>query len=340
MIKKYNTHFLLLALMVLTSRLLDGQICSATNSYGCTSNAMYFTAVSFKNSAGTSVGFNGLNCSNSGSGSNKTMTNGAMMDINPGEQITITLENTSSYSLDAGIWIDLDGDFTFSSAECIVAQNGPLDNIAVNSTRTVSLKIPCNSTVKSGTRMLRIRCGYYGYNISPTNGCGTMSNYGNILDFEVNLKALKPPVADFTVPAGPNYIKTPITFNSNQPSTAFTQTWTYPGATAMVSSGPKGKAAFPLVNTYDVYLKQEYCGLKDSIFKPVKIVKPTAAPVADFIASSNQVEVFYTGQLFDISTNGAYKWAWELTSPFGTVLTSAPRTLYLALMKRASGMCV
>ncbi len=322
MIRNFTFRILLALLMCIAGRQLQAQICGATNSYGCTPTNMYFTAVIFKNSAGTSVGFNGLNCNNTGP-SNKLMTNGPMMDITPGEIIEISLENTSSYPLDAGIWIDLDGDFSFSSAECIVAQNGVFDNIAVNSTRVEKLKIPCNSAIKSGTRMMRVRCGYYGYNMTTGNGCGTMGNYGNIMDFEVNVKALKPPVADFAVPVGPNYIKTPITFNSNQPSTAFIQSWAFPSANPLVSAGPKGKATFPLVNTYDVFLKQEYCGLKDSIFKPIKIVKPTAAPVADFIASSNQVEVYYTAQLFDMSTNGAYKWAWEVTSPNGTVMTSA-----------------
>jgi len=31
-------------------------------------------------------------------------------------------------------------------------------------------------------------------------------------------------------------------------------------------------------------LKQQFCGMVDSITKTVKIDKPTAAPVADFIA--------------------------------------------------------
>jgi PKD repeat protein len=70
-------------------------------------------------------------------------------------------------------------------------------------------------------------------------------------------------------------------------------------------------------------LKQEFCGFKDSIFKPVTVVKPTQAPVADFIASNNQVEVYYTGQLLDLSTNGAYKWSWQVISPNGTVMTSS-----------------
>ena len=48
----------------------EAQICSATNSTGCSVD--YFTGVSFKNSAGTSFAVSGLNCNNTGS-SNKLM---------------------------------------------------------------------------------------------------------------------------------------------------------------------------------------------------------------------------------------------------------------------------
>jgi hypothetical protein len=72
----------------------EAQICGATNSTGCSLD--WFSAVSFKNSGGTAYSVSGLNCGNTGT-SNKLMTNGAVMDITPGEDISMTIENTCSY---------------------------------------------------------------------------------------------------------------------------------------------------------------------------------------------------------------------------------------------------
>ncbi|MFZ9571926.1 MAG: GEVED domain-containing protein, partial [Bacteroidia bacterium] len=292
----------------------EAQICGATNSYGCTGD--YLSAISFKNSAGTTYSVSGMNCANTGS-SNKLMTNGAVMDITPGEDITMTIENTCSFSEYVGVWIDLDGDNTFSSAECIAKSNAQFGSIPVNTTKTATLSIPCTG-VKAGKAILRVRCMYSTF--TPAQGCGTQTNYGNILDFEVNVKAVNPPLADFAVPVGPNYTKTPITFNSTSTNSAYAQTWSFQSGTTVVGTGAKGKASWANIGYYNVKLKQQFCGMADSIVKSVKIEKPTAAPVADFIAGSNQVEVFYQGQLFDLSTNGAYKWDWTATSPSGTIV--------------------
>jgi hypothetical protein len=186
----------------------DAQICGATNSNNCT--LMWFSGVSFKNSAGSSASYQGLNCTNTGS-SNKLMTSGAVMDLTPGEEISMTIENTCTYALIAGVWIDLDGDGSYSSAECISKQTGPLGSIAANTTKTATLSIPCTG-VKPGKAMMRVRAFYS--SMTPTQGCGTVATYGNIMDFEINLKAVNPPSADFAVPTGPNFIKTPILFNS------------------------------------------------------------------------------------------------------------------------------
>jgi hypothetical protein len=229
----------------------------------------------------------------------------------------MTIENTCSFSEYAGVWIDLDGDNTFSAAECIAKANSQFGLIPVNTTRTATLTIPCTG-VKAGKAIMRVRCMYSTF--TPSQGCGTVSNYGNILDFEVNIKAVNPPSADFAVPTGPNFTKTPITFNSTATNSAYAQTWTFQNGTAIVPSGAKGKASWANIGYYNVKLKQQFCGMVDSITKTVKIDKPTAAPVADFIAGSNQVEVFYQGQLFDLSTNGAYKWSWTATSPSGAIV--------------------
>ena len=44
---------------------VQGQACGATNSNNCT--LMWYSAVSFKNSAGSTASYQGLNCTNTGS---------------------------------------------------------------------------------------------------------------------------------------------------------------------------------------------------------------------------------------------------------------------------------
>jgi hypothetical protein len=155
MIRNYFAKFLLLSLMAMVGGQARAQICGANNSYGCA--IMWFSAVSFKNSGGTSASFNGLNCANTGS-TNKLMTNGAMMDLTPGEKITVSIENTCTYILHGGIWIDLNADNTFTADECVSGPTGAFTNIAVNSTRTATVTIPCNASVKSGKVLMRVRC--------------------------------------------------------------------------------------------------------------------------------------------------------------------------------------
>ena len=293
----------------------DAQICSATNSYTCPTGG-YFSAVSFKNSAGTTFGVTGMNCSSlGGNGSNNNlMTSGAVMDLIPGEKITMTIDNNPTYSDYCGVWIDMNGDNTFDATECISTAAAPFGSIPTNSSVTKTLTLPCVA-VKGGKVIMRVRCSYYTF--TPSQGCGNLATYGNILDFEVNIKPVSAPVADFTVPTGPNFVKTPINFNSTTTSSAYTQAWTFTGGNTIVGSGAKGKASWNATGYYDVKLKQSYCGLADSITKAVKIENPTSAPVADFIAASNQVEIWYSTQLSDLSTNGPTAWTWEVISPDG-----------------------
>lgn len=245
------------------------------------------------------------------------LTKGSMMDITPGEKIEINIDNCPTFPEWAGVWIDMNGDNTFTAAECINGPSGPIGQIPANASKKATLTIPC-VTGYSGMAIMRVRC-FYSSGWTASQGCGTVSNYGNILDFEVNISKVSPPVANFTVPAGPNYVKVPLTFNSNVQLQGYTQSWDFPSGNPIISTGPKGRASYNSIGTYDVYLKQEFCGYKDSIFKPVTIVKPSATPVADFIASNNQVEVYYSAQLFDLSKNGAYVWNWTITSPTGVV---------------------
>ena len=286
-------------------------ICSATNSYGCSID--WFDAVVIKNSSGQTASFTGLTCANTGA-TNKLMTNGACLDIMPGEEIEMYISNGCTYGENAGVWIDLNGDLSFSADECISGPSGPLGLIAAYQNKTAKLKIPCGKQT-TGTVMMRVRCMYSSF--TANQGCGTATNYGNIMDFEVNLLKVPTPSANFAVPKSDNYVKAPIKFQAGGAGT-WTYQWKFDKADKVINnSANQGQAAWNNPGTYAVDLKVDYCGIQDSATKTVKIIAPTAAPVADFIADNNDVELGFDVQLFDLSTNGAISWAWEIFSPTG-----------------------
>lgn len=309
----------------------NAQICAAQNSWGCGhDNGGNITEIKISNSAGTLASYTGLACSTTAAINNVLLNAGSPINITAGESITFDIAGSVDaygwgYQTRVGIWLDINRDNSFSATECIAnPQTGPWSLIGTSSVKG-TIKMPCWSS--TGTSTMRFR-GYYQYTtVSTSQGCGTVGTYGNIYDVAVDLKVGTPPVANFVVPTGPNYENTVVKFNATSPSTAYTYTWTFggPNVSPITTSGTVGRALWsppsPPTN-YDVKLLVEYCGIKDSIAKTVRIVRPSNAPVADFIAKSNQVEIYYNADLLDLSTNGAFKWSWEATSPLGSVYTS------------------
>lgn len=287
-------------------------------------------AVEVTDAKGSSLAsYSGLGCTSyTASNTYKGVLNqGKGFDLTAGEVINVTVEGgswaTYSWGTRVGIWIDADRNGQFAQSECLV---DPASNVASGKT-TYQLKMPCWKT--TGCSFLRIRGGASVYNMANTWGCNTQNTYGNVLDLEVNLKLGATPVANFTVPSSNNYVNSIVKFNAINPSNGYSYKWTYDKAAAPPYTGysgttSKGAAKWmssanggPGPGKYDVKLHVSYCGIADSITKQVTIVAPTLAPKADFIASDNEVEVYFDVTMFDLSNNGAYKWNWELTSPTG-----------------------
>lgn len=300
---------------------VHAQLCAAQNTSGCTSD--YLAAVIIKNAKGQTVfSATGLNCANTGNASNYLMNAGNAFDVTYGDELEITLTNTPSFQEHVGIWVDVDRDNNLSASECIAGPSGVFATLTYSETRTAKVKVPCG-TGSGGKSYLRIRCMYSAF--TTGQGCGTQSNWGNIMDFEINLIAVSTPVADFTVPTTNNYVKTPISFFPKNPSAAYSYNWTYTGGTPATGTGSPGVSKFNTAGTYDVKMVVSYCGYADSIIKSFTAVKPTAAPVANFVASAAEWEESYNYTLYDLSTNGAHTWNWEVTGPIG-MSTSATQT--------------
>jgi len=172
---------------------------------------------------------------------------------------------------------------------------------------------------KGGKSYIRVRGGMGNYvNLTKNNGCGQANTYGNSFDIEVNLKVGATPVANFIVPTGPNWQGTAVNFIATNPNSGANYKWTFTSATSVINnSSVKGIANWASAGKYDVKMLVDYCGNADSITKQVTITAPTAVPVADFIAESNEVELGFNTTLFDLSSNGPTSWAWELITPTG-----------------------
>ena len=303
-----------------TNRVEAQTPCAGMQNYGCAGRYGYsgdVTAITVKNSAGTVLAsFSGLGCSGGNNQTNRGVLNGGSpIDLTAGEEITVEVTGTSwiGYNTRVGIWMDVSLNYQYERDECVV---NPSQNIIGATAVSYKIKVPCFT--KAGKSFMRVRGAMDAYTMNNNQGCGTVNAYGNLFDLEVNYKLGATPVADFVVPTGNNWQETFHKFPAKNPNAGASYTWSFDKADAVRSDNTTvGEARWDAAGTYNIFMKVDYCGIADSTTKSVTIVKPSAVPVADFIAASNEVELGYQTQLFDLSTNGARSFAWELISPTG-----------------------
>ncbi|MDA1112299.1 MAG: DUF5011 domain-containing protein [Bacteroidetes bacterium] len=309
---------------------LSAQLCSGTPAYGsgnCTVGGSDrpgdLIDVTVKNKAGkvlySASGIGpGATCASASAAYQGILNASSAFDVTAGEELTLEIAGgswaTGGWTTRVGVWIDANKDNSFASGENIIDPN----NNSVGSTASpFTVKMPCFTS--AGTSYMRFRGCPSVYTMTKNNGCGSGTvYYGNTFDLAINLVVPPPSVAGFIVPTGPNYEKTSVTFLATNPNNGADYTWTFDKADAVIQGKtPRGTARWDNPGTYDVKMLVDFCGSQDSITKTVKIITPTAAPNAEFIADNNEVEIYYNVQLFDLSDNGAYKWDWELKSPTG-----------------------
>jgi len=293
-------------------------ICSGAMAYGCGNRYGYcgdIDAVTVKNSQGTVLAtFSGLQCNNATT-YRGILNQGTPFDLTAGEEITIEITGTewSGYYTRPGVWMDVDLDMSYQKDECVV---NPGSYTIGSSMQSFKVKVPCFN--KAGSSYMRVRGCMTAYSMTANQGCGTVNGYGNLFDLEVNYKVGATPVADFVIPTGPNWEGSAVTFSAKNPNSGATYNWNFDQADNVIdATSTRGKASWSTAGKYDVFMKVDYCGLADSTTKQVTIAAPTQAPVADFIADNNEVELGYDVQLFDLSTYGPTDWSWEIFSPTG-----------------------
>ena len=299
--------------------------CAGTAAYGCGGAYGYggdVTDVTIKNSAGTILAsYSGLGCNaRNAAGTYRGVQNaGNPFDLVAGEEITIEITGTSwtqiaGYDTRVGVWMDVSLNNSMERDECVI---NPATSSVNTTMQSFKVKVPCFT--KAGTSFMRFRGSSFLYNAPTTNnGCGNFNTYGNVVDLAVNYKLGPAPIADFVVPTSNTWQETFHKFPAKNPNLGATYNWKFDKADAVRSDNTTvGEAKWDAAGTYNIFMKVDYCGIADSTSKTVTIIKPTAVPVSDFIAASNEVELGYQTQLFDLSTNGPRSWSWELISPTG-----------------------
>jgi hypothetical protein len=321
--------YLLLVLMLVGSA-ASAQYCKAWHYYGCTYNTtgLRYGAIEdviFEDNAGNVLfkkvadGCNDKTAAINSGGHFNVIGTPKTFAMSYGSDVVLKMNGSNpgyNYATIAvGIWIDLnrDEDFTdpgeWIGAYSVGSSNPP------SSLTTIKFTLPCGVS-GSGTSRIRIRANYYYYTMNSGMSCasGTSMYYGETEDYPVKLENPATIKAGFFV-ADTSFINTPVLFtNANQRGYTGHQ-WDNndDGSKEQVTTNAIYK--YSSVGQKCVRLFSQNCLGRDSIVKCFQIVAPTAPPVADFVSSSNSVELFTAFDLTDLSTNGATYWDWKMFQP-------------------------
>jgi PKD repeat protein len=322
--------FSLLALTIFFSSSAFAQYCSVYHYYGCgySNNKLYgaIEEVGFysngnelwKKAADGCVDIgNAINSNSHG----HTITTVPTFALSYGANFTIKMNGSDQYysSMSVGIWIDVNRDGDWDDAgdwfgnHSVATSTGGGGSLPTPT--EINLSLPCGVT-GSGTSRVRIRSTYQGYSYNSGNSCAQGTNptavyYGETEDFAVTLQNPSTLAAGFFV-VDTAFVKTVVEFkNSNQAGYIY-HGWDIGDDGSIEYTTTNASYKFVTAAKNCVRLYSENCLGRDSVIHCVEIVKPTAPPVADFIADKNEVELYNTFKLTDLSTNGAIYWDWFL----------------------------
>ncbi len=324
--------FILLATVFMGSTAFAQTYCNANHYFGCGYNT-----TAYRYSAIEEVTFsqNGtVIYSKSPDGCNDITSTGRNTDhfnvinTSPGFKLSygsefsiwISGQNYNFYTdFPVGVWIDLNRDGDFDDADEFLGNK----TVPAVVDRTLSgtppaakefkFQIPCGAS-GSGTSRIRIRstAPYNTRGWSAGESClnGTSNPYyGETEDYIVTLTNATTVSAGFFM-VDTAYVKTKVNMvNKNQEGYTY-HGWDILDDGSIDFTSIDATTKFNSTGKYCVRLYSENCIGRDSALECVEIVTPTAPPVADFVSSSNAVELYNTFQLTDLSTNGAIYWEW------------------------------
>jgi PKD repeat protein len=284
-----------------------------TNAY-CTLNTMYVGEVEISSSGTVIYSKANDQCNQSGSTGTSTtlITSTSAFTLNGGSNYEIKI-GSGNFGMNMAVWIDLNADNDFDDKGEFVSTGWTAQGS--QSTKVYSFTVGCNN-IKTGTTRLRVKGDYeYGAAHSATSACNNLS-YGEAEDYTMTLAVAGTLAAGFFV-VDTAFVKTNVQFKNNNQTGYQYHGW---------DVGDDGSIEFTTVNMsqkfttsgkYCVRLFSENCLGRDSFLDCVTIVKPTSPPVADFVSDKNEVELYETFQLRDLSTNGAIYWDWFIYQGHG-----------------------
>jgi hypothetical protein len=253
-------------------------------------------------------------CTHTTNGINQIVMNaGKPFDLTAGSTYTgsFSIESgTGNWQGWIGVWVDLNRDGTFSSAE-FVSVNWAVFASGAISSRTFS--IGCTG-VNPGASRMRVRSEYNGYaNFTAGEGCN-QKQYGETEDYEINLGLPTSLSADFILPdPSTAWVKTRLKFINRNQKGYIRHEWDgSDNGNGYDATSIDWMKAFNSAGTYSVKLRSTNCLGRDSMTRNITIRTPTVVPVSDFIANANLLEQYEELQLFDLSQYGPYDWRWEI----------------------------
>ena len=225
-------------------------------------------------------------------------------------QITATIySGCCNYIHDLAIFVDLNRDNSFSSAECI--NTTQIDGWPYRAPRTITVTIPCTG-VSAGPSRLRMISSRNGEGVAAGAGCGNIG-LGECEDYSIDLKNPTSLAANFVVPTTV-YTDYAYTFKNNSKAAIFKYDWDKDADGTYDANTVDYTTAFSVASTQQECLKlrAENCLGQDSITKCFDVVVPTVVPSVDFIASSTIINLFGAVKLNDLTDFGPTSWNWEV----------------------------
>ncbi len=232
------------------------------------------------------------------------------VNLSAGAKYTVSVQSnycaTGVYTNQTLVWIDYNRNNAFESSEAVAATAAA----GTSGVRYISytFTVPCN--ISPGiTRMRAVLIE--GTVTNPTNACGTYT-WGETEDYSVNLQLPTSVNANFVIPSSV-WVKSKANFINSNPSGYISHTWDVNNDGSIEALNSVDYSfTWTTGGTKCVKLKSTNCLGSDSIVKCLTVNVPTVIPTANFVANNTSIEQYGIVKLYDLSTNGPWKWKWDV----------------------------
>lgn len=232
-------------------------------------------------------------------------------------QLYASSSTAYSYGASFGLFIDLNGDYDFNDSGEFLGEWKDINNGKYNPSvlKPFEFKIPCNTRL--GNSRLRLICNYNGNPVTKQHGCTDCNGtalYGETADISIFVEPSPEFRADFNIPFDTLWTKTKYHFSNKNIRNYISHQWFIDGVSVQNnrnSNFSNNSSLWTSPGTHCLKLNSSSCIHKDSIIKCINIMSPNAAPVADFVSSNTTVSQYDLLGLFDVSSNGPWKWTWD-----------------------------